>query len=229
MSVLSRGASGLTPSATTRCGRRTENRSKRGEKSGSPASVLSRQLRSTRGAVVHQKKNFVVVPAVVSLLSASSCRPAGGPVAWYRCPVLLSGLVVWPCRLLSSSGPVFSFFLKRGDDPGHRPKDPSFGGTTTQGPIFSQVPTSTHGMTVVLVVAAGYLLWPLSLLSVVFPIFARLFKPTDGGRWKNLPCRAGSPWRLFVFLVFFSWCSRSSSHVVYADVSFDVLLCCPSE
>ena len=87
--------------------------------------MLPRQLRCTRGAVIHQKKNFLVVRAIVSLLSASFCRPAGGPGAWCRCPVFLSGLVVWPCRLVSSSGPVFSFFLKRGDDPGHRPKDRS--------------------------------------------------------------------------------------------------------
>ena len=49
------------------------------------------------------------------------------PGAWCCCPVgLLSGLAVWPCRLVSSSGPVSSLFLKRGDDSGHRPKDRSF-------------------------------------------------------------------------------------------------------
>ena len=42
-------------------------------------------------------------------------------------------------------------------------------------------------MAVVLVVAAGYLLWSLSFLSVVFPIFARLFKHTGGGPVEEPP------------------------------------------
>ena len=206
--------------ATTR-----EPLKKGSEKSGSPAGVLPGQLRSTRRAVVHQKKNFLVVLAVVSLLSASFCRLAGGPGAWCRCPVLLSGLVVWPCRLVSSSGPVFSFSLKRGDDPGHRPKDRFFGGATTQGPIFSQVPPSTHHMTVVLVVAAGYLLWSLSLLSVVFPIFARLFKPTGGGRWKNLYVWSGLSVEVVRLSCLFSRGAHAPRHRLCMQTSPSIFCC----
>ena len=141
VSVLSRGASGLTPSATTCCGRRPENHSTRGEKSGSPAGVWSRQLRSTRGAVVHKKKNFLVVQAVVSLLSASSCRPAGGPVAWYRCPVLLSGLVVWPCRLVFVlRARIFPFFSKEATTQGTDPRTRLSEGRRPKDTIFSEVP-----------------------------------------------------------------------------------------
>ena len=95
------------------------------------------------------------LPAVCFLLSSGR---------WSCCLVPLSGPLVGSGRLALSSGFVLRarifLFLKRGDDPGHRPKDPSFGGTTTQGPIFSQVPTSTHGMTVVI----GRGCWVLTLV-----------------------------------------------------------------
>ena len=187
-----------------------EQLKKRCEKSGSPAGVLPGEER-----LFTRRKTSWLSGRLSPCCLLPFC-PAGGPGAWSRCEVLLSGLV-WPCRLDSSSRSVFSPFLKRGDDPGHR-------AATTQGPIFSQVTPSTHCMTVVLVVAAGYLLWSyyLFFLSSSFssPVCSN---PPRGAGGRTSTCRA------FVFPVFFSWCSRSSSQVVYADESFDLLLCCPSE
>ena len=55
------------------------------------------------------------------------------------CLVLLSGLVVWSCRLVPSR-PCSSFFSKEVTTQGTDPKTGCFEGeATTQGPIFKQV------------------------------------------------------------------------------------------
>ena len=67
------------------------------------------------------------------------------------CLVLLSGLVVWPC-LLVSSWPRSSIFSKEATTQGTDPKTGCFEGeATTQGPIFEQVRQLQFSMAVVLV------------------------------------------------------------------------------
>ena len=145
--------------------------------------------------------------------SGSSVRPfpgaclgcVGGPGLWPSFPVLCVGLVpsCVPGLVLlsgSSSGSV----SKRGNDPGHRPKDRVFSdrpttcragspwwpgvrgddprtdllaGTPFYVRHYSGIGGGCWVHTLVLFVASSFF---------VFSFFARLFKPTGGGWWKKL-------------------------------------------
>ena len=143
----------------------------------------------------------------------------GGPGVWPSGPVLcvgrvpscapglvaLSGFVLRVCfkkrrRPRAPKGRVFRPWWSgmRGNDPRTVP--------LTGTPFYAWAPYVWYGMTVVLDVGC----WVPSLVCSNPPVGA-------GGRTSS--CRAGSPWRLFVFLIFFSWCSRSSSQVVLWDYS----------
>ena len=123
------------------------------ESRGLPISAGGRQQRGTRGAEVLQ----VRCPGNNCLLSRT--HETGSKSSWLSGRLSFCCLLPWLSRLWSrpscrvwSSGPVVWFrplsfrFLKRGHDPGHRPKDRSFGGATTQGPIFRQASPSTYNL-----------------------------------------------------------------------------------
>ena len=132
------------------------------------------------------------------------------PVSWRVSPgvlgvwaALASGLLfrfcvwVWSRRVLlallrclvSSSGSVSFPFLKRGHDPGHRPKDRSLGRYPQVRTIYLDVGP-----------AIGYL-----FIHFPYRFFLRLFlrtpssrfRPTGRGLWKSLHVQSGlSTWRL---------------------------------
>ena len=144
----------------------------------------------------------------------------GGPGLWPSVPVLSVGLV--PSS--GSGNPALSGFVirvcfkKEARTQGTDPKTGFFltdrpraeralrggreCGATTRGPILWHLPLSTYGITVALVVAAGYLLWSLSwpLLSSSSPLSLVCSNPPVGAGGRTSSCRAGSPWRLCVFL-----------------------------
>ena len=95
--------------------------------------------------------------------------------AWCCCPALLSGLVVWPCRLVLSSGPVSFRFLKRGHDPGQRPKDRSSVRYPQVRTIYLDVGP-----------AIGYLLLLCFFLLLFLCTPSSRFRPTGRGQWKSL-------------------------------------------
>ena len=107
----------MTPNATTCCGRRPENRSKKGvKKSGTRRSFALVAIGKHLWGGSPPEENFLVVWVVVFLLSASLV---------VRSVVLVLGAVVRPsCRVWSSGlvvcfrlpGPFLSVFQK-GDDP----------------------------------------------------------------------------------------------------------------
>ena len=148
--------------------------------------------------------------------SGSSVRPFPGacllvswlcgrpwPLAFFSGSVCGSGPVVcsWSfCCLVSSSGSV----SKRGNDPGQRPKDRGFSDRPTTcragSPWWPGV-RSDDPRTDLLAGTPFYVrhycgigggCWVLTLVFFVassffvFSSFARLFKPTGGGWWKNL-------------------------------------------
>ena len=109
------------------------------------------------------------------------------------------------CRLVSSSGSV----SKRGDDPGHQPRDRFFSDRPTTcragSPWWSGMrdddpradPLAGTSFYARHDSGIGPGCWVLTLVFIVasfffrLPIFARLFKPTCGGRWKNLHVQSG--------------------------------------
>ena len=80
---------------------------------------------------VEPMKRGVKVPGRLGCCRSGCCRSlgpllcplVGGPGAWCRCLVLLSGLVVWAFFWSCSRDLFLPLFLKRGFDPGHRPKN----------------------------------------------------------------------------------------------------------
>ena len=209
VTVLSRRASGMTPNAA-------KNRSKRngGETSGSTVGALPRQLRSTRGAEVHQKKNFLVVRAVVFLLSASLVVQSA---------VLVLGAVVRPSSRVWSSGPVVCFrppglFLSVFSKKRSRPRAPN------QGPVFGR---GDNPRTDVQAGIPKYVrftwtwdrLFGNLLLHVPCRFLLRLFlrtpssrfRPQAGASGRASTYRAGSPWRLLLFTSLSSFLSAGSA------------------
>ena len=155
----------------------------------------------------------------------------GGLGMWPSVPVLCVGLVP-SCApgLVALSGFVHRVCFKKevttqGTDPktgfsdhggrnkGPRPEDRSFNRYTLLRMGSIRLVRYDSG--------TGYVLWSLSwpLLSSSSPLSLVCSNPPAGVGGRTSTCRAGSPWRLFVFLIIFSWCSRSSSQVVLWDCS----------
>ena len=141
-------------------------------------------------------------PGVCFLVSWVCGRP--WPLAFCSGSVCWSGPVVrfWPSCVVWFRHP--GLFQKRGEDPGHRPKDRVFSdrpttcragspwwpgmwgddqrtdplaGTPFHVRHYSGIGRGCWVLTLVFIVASSFF---------VFSSFARLFKPTGGGRWKNL-------------------------------------------
>ena len=146
------------------------------------------------------------------------------PVSWRVSPgvlavwaALASGLLfrfcvcVWSRRVLlallrclvSSSGSVSFPFLKRGHDPGHRPKDRSSGRYPQVRTIYLDVGP-----------AIGYLFIHFPIISSCVSFSAlppRAFDPQAGVCERAFTCRAGSPWRLLLFTFLSSFLSAGSA------------------
>ena len=105
--------------------------------------------------------------------------------------LVLSGLVVWPCRLLSSSGPVSFSFPQRGHGPGHRPKDRSSGRYPQVRMIYLDVGPA---------IVFFYLFPIVSSCVSVSALPPRAFDPQAGASGRASTCRARSPWGLQVLL-----------------------------
>ena len=147
MSVLSRRASGMTSSATTCCGRRPENRSK---KRGWKEWKSRRRLAFvTEGRPPEENSWLSGLMPFCCLLPWLSGR-------WSWCLVLLSGPPVGSGRLALSSAFVFlacfSLFSKR---------------ATTQEPIFQPGISSRQWYRCVICYGRDTLLW-LGRLSFIF-------------------------------------------------------------
>ena len=116
VSLLSRRLSGMTPNATTCCGRRPENRSKKGGSKSGTRRCLPSAIGKHLWGGCPPGENFLVVWVVVFLLSASLV---------FRSVVLVLGAVVRPSCRVWSSGLVVCFRLpgaflsvfQKGDDP----------------------------------------------------------------------------------------------------------------
>ena len=142
----------------------------------------------------------------------------GGPGLWLSVLVLcvglvpscapglvgLSGFVLRVCfkkrRRPRAPTPKTGFSDHGGRNEGRRPEDRSF----HRYPFLHMGSTRLYAMTVVLDVAAGYLLWSLSwpLLSSSSPLSLVCSNPPVGAGGRTPTC-ADSPWRSCVFLFSF--------------------------
>ena len=175
-------------------------------------------------------------------ISGSSVRPFPGacflvswvcgrpwPLAFCSGSVCGSGPVVcsWPCCVVwfrppglfqkevmtQGTDPKTGFSDHGGRNKGRRPEDRSFNRYTLLRMGSIRLVRYDSGI--------GYVLWSFSwpLLSSSSPLSLVCSYPPARVGGRTPTCRAGSPWRLFVFLIIFSWCSRSSSQVVLWDCS----------
>ena len=144
------------------------------ESRGLPISAGGRQRRGTEG----QKYCRCAAQATVAFLSRTLKRgvkvlgcPGGclsavcGLGAWCCCPALLSGLVVWPCRLVLSSG---------------RPKDRSSGRYPQVRTIYLDVGP-----------AIGYLPLLCFFLFLFLCTPSSRIRHTGRGQWKSLHVQSG--------------------------------------
>ena len=144
----------------------------------------------------------VSLPSACFLVSWVCGRP--WPLAFCSGSVCWSGAVVrfWPSCFVWFRPP--GLFQKRGEDPGHLPKDRVFSDRQTtcragspwwpgmRGDDPRTDPLAGTPFYVRHYSGIGRGCWVLTLVFIVassffvFSSFARLFKPTGGGRWKNL-------------------------------------------
>ena len=175
-------------------------------------------------------------------ISGSSVRPFPGacflvswvcgrpwPLAFCSGSVCGSGPVVcsWPCCVVwfrppglfqkevmtQGTDPKTGFSDHDGRNKGRRTEDRSFNRYTLLRMGSIRLVRYDSGI--------GYVLWSLSwpLLSSSSPLSLVCSNPPAGVGGRTPTCGAGSPWRLFVFHIIFSWGSRSSSQVVLWDCS----------